>query len=206
MRRALTVLVREGPRSFAIRLLSRLGIYRRLLLAWVDKPPVMEATVPLEISVLEETEVEELVESIPVVPESEVRARLSGLNFCFVARHEGRLVHATWALTTRAWSDFLGCDLELEPGEALVCDAYTVTEARGHRILSAVGSWLGRYLYEFEHPRRSEYQRVVSAFFPENRAALKLIEAAGFHPDRWQGFVKVGPWRRDFSQPAKGAD
>jgi GNAT superfamily N-acetyltransferase len=204
LRKALAVLLRQGPRSFAIRALSGLGIYRLLLLAWVDKPPVMEARVPLEIGVLEEDEVEELIEAIPAVPESEVRKRLAGKdNTCFIGRRQGRLVHATWAVTTRTWSPFLGCDLELEPDEALVCDAYTVPEARGAGVSSAVGSWLGRYLYE-RHPSRSNYRRVVSAFFPEDRAALKMIEAAGFHPYRWQGFVRLGPWRRDFSRPVKG--
>jgi hypothetical protein len=35
----------------------------------------------------------------------------------FVARHEGRIVHAGWTTTKQAWIDFLARELTLAPDE-----------------------------------------------------------------------------------------
>src|SRR5512134_537477 len=110
--RAIGALRRDGLRVFWVRLMAGLGVYRRIVLLEraLDAPlPEPAPALPLEIRLLDESEVNDYLELRPDVDRFAVVTRLRAGQMCFVARHEGRVVSACWATSRSAWTEFLAC-------------------------------------------------------------------------------------------------
>lgn len=198
LQRAVEVLRTEGPMSLGARILGEVG-YRRVVLIERDlsAPPArVEARIPLTIGPLRESEVEEYVAFRPGTDPAEVYRRLRDGHMCLVARHEGNIVHTCWVATGRARIEYLRRELSLPPDTAYVYEAFTAPEFRGQGISAA------RSLYLQEMLRRAGYRRAIAVIVPENRAAFRPPEKAGYRRAGVLRTLWFGPWRWHFGRIA----
>ena len=194
LKRAAEVFREEDIKSLWFKILGE-TVYRRLVL--MERPlnePVPEVTprLPVAIGPLREFELDDYIEFRPEADPPEVRRRLEAGDLCFVARHEGRIVNAGWATTCRAWIEYLACEMRLAPGEVYHYESFTTPSFRGLNISPARYTQMLRYL------RDAGYRRSVSAVVPENKAGISHLKKVGYRPFGVMGYVKLGPWRRDF--------
>jgi RimJ/RimL family protein N-acetyltransferase len=194
LKRAADVLREGGIRGLWFSMLGK-TVYRRVVLVEraLDEPvPEVSALLPVVIDLLKESEVDAYVGFSLRGNSSETRRRLEAGQLCFVARHEGRLVCANWATTKAARISYLDCTIQLAPGEVYTYELFTSPDFRGQNIAPAVKA------QQLRHFRRAGYSRSVAAIVPENRASLRADEKVGYRPYGVMGYVKLGPWRRDF--------
>jgi ribosomal protein S18 acetylase RimI-like enzyme len=193
--RAIEVLRREGVRVFWIRLMAGLGVYRRIVLLEraLDAPlPEPAPALPLEIRLLDESEVNDYLELRPDVDRSAVVTRLRAGQMCFVARHQGRVVSACWATSRSARTEFLACDLHFGEGEAYLFDAYTEARHRGQGLAPAL------CLHQLLYLQQAGFRRALRGTFDANTAALRAHAKSGFRPVGTLCRVKLGPWQRHY--------
>src|SRR5437899_2705017 len=126
LRRAIEVLRGEGIRSLWFRILSETGYRRVVLMERLLDAPITEMTacLPVVIDLLKDTEVAEYTGFRPGVDPSKIRRRLAAGQWAFVARHEGRIVHAGWAATEQAWIDYLACAIGLAADEVYQYESF----------------------------------------------------------------------------------
>jgi SAM-dependent methyltransferase/RimJ/RimL family protein N-acetyltransferase len=196
VQRAVVVLQTEGLRSLWFKALGE-TIYRRavVLERSLDEPaPQADARLPVVFGRLQETEADEYAAFRPETDPAEVRRRLQAGEMCFVARHDGRLVHACWVATERAWIDCLDREIALAPGEAYIYESFTAPDFRGQNVAAARSAYMQQAL------REAGYRRTVAVVVPENKVAFRPIEKAGYRRVGALRTVRVGPWRRDFGR------
>jgi RimJ/RimL family protein N-acetyltransferase len=197
--RALDVLRREGVRALWFKVLGE-TVYRRLLLLereLYEPALVLEASVPLEFGFLSEDDLDEYA-SLRTDRDPNVAAgRLRRGDRCFVARHDGKIVAALWVATGEAEFEYLDRRIRLAEGEAQRYDSFTSPDLRGRGVIAAVGTRLDRELLE------ENVRRVRGTALPENAAALRALAKGGYRPVGKIGYVKLGPWRRDFGRLAR---
>lgn len=194
LERAGEVLRQEGLRSLWFKILGD-TVYRRLLL--LERPlhePIGEVTagIPVEISLLQKSEITEYVEFRQEVKDTKVEAQLEAGDWCFVVRHQGQMICARWATVQRVWSDYLSCELRLAEGEVYSYDLFTKPEFRGHAVSPAASAEMLRYFCA------AGYRRMVVTISPENRPSLRSVTKTGYRPYGVMGYVKIGPWKRYF--------
>jgi GNAT superfamily N-acetyltransferase len=148
--------------------------------------------VPVIISRLKETDLDDYLAFRPEVGAADVARRLQAGHQCFVARHEGRIVRAAWAATGRVRIDFLARDLDLAPDEVYLDESHTLRRFRGHNIAAERSAQMRR------HYQERGYRRSLAIVFPENRQACRAAEKSGYRPLGVMGYIKLGPWRYDF--------
>jgi SAM-dependent methyltransferase/RimJ/RimL family protein N-acetyltransferase len=195
--RALEVLRGEGIRSFWFKALAQ-TVYRRVVVMecpFVHAIRSMTARVPVVVGLAED--VAEYVTFRPRTDPADIHRRLRSGHRCFVARHEGRIVHACWAATGRVWIEYLGRHLVLPPDSVYHYDSFTVPEFRGLNISAVRVTEAARYF------RASGYRRLVAVVAPENLAAFRPLEKAGYHRVGSMGYVRIGPWRYHFARPTQ---
>ena len=200
LQRAVAVLRDEGFGNFVGRGLSRLG-YRRLLL--LERPladPVPEPACALRVSMrrLDPREEGEYLGFRPETPRSIVAKRWQSGDICFVAQHEGRIISTCWVSGRKAWSEYLGCEIERAAGEAYLYDAFTLSEHRGQGVAPALCG------YQLGDLRRDGYARAIRCTMPENKPALRAHAKTGFHPVAMLVSIGVGPWHTHFRRRLDG--
>ncbi len=193
--RAITVLREEGIKSFWFKSLSEVGYRRYLLLErLLDDPiPHTEPRVPITIDLLKKTEAEEYSMFRAGVQQSEIIDRIDSGHWCFVARHRGRIISVTWAtanMTVRSY--YLNREIRLGQDEVYTYASYTEPDFRGLSVSPALKAEMMRYF------RSAGYRRMICWVLPENNSSLKALQKVGFHPLGMMGYIRVGPWRKDF--------
>ncbi len=194
--RALTVLRTEGLKVFWLKLLSGLGVYRRLfLLERSLGDPIDESgpTVPLDIGTMTTAEVAEYAALRPETARATIGGLVDAGCLCFMARHDGRAVGCCWLTIDHPYSAFLDWQLPLSAGDAYLFDAYTLPTYRGRGVAPAICAQQLRYCQD------AGLRRAVRATSPENVAALRAHVKSGFRPVGVVGRFKIGPWRRYFA-------
>jgi GNAT superfamily N-acetyltransferase len=196
-RRALLTLRVEGPKSFWFKLLGECG-YRRLLL--VERPldqPIADYTprLPVNVAMLAQSEVDDYLVFRPRNTRREIAERLRSGQLCFVARHEGRIVGASWACFQPAWIPFLGCSIDVTSDEAHIYDKFMLPTYRGYGIANAVRT------HQLKHLQRAGYRRATGAVLPENVSSLRDDTRGGFRAYGVLARIKLGPWQRVFRMP-----
>jgi SAM-dependent methyltransferase/RimJ/RimL family protein N-acetyltransferase len=205
--RALEILREEGIKSLWFRTLGELG-YRRLVLMErrLDRPIAGEADpTPLVVDLLQSSDVEEYHHLRPDIEVAEVRRRLALGHWCFVVRHQGRMVHTGWAAAGRAHVEFLDIDIVLAPGDIYQYGSFTAPDARGREFAGA------RLAAMACHLQREGYRRLIAAVLPENAVAFRPLEKAGYRRCGSMSVVRLGRYRRQLrrlhgSAPAGRAD
>lgn len=200
--RALGSLRHEGPRTFALKLLSAAG-YRRVLL--LERPldePIPDGP-PAEGTVCESLGEDRLDEYLAFRPDAD-RAVISA-HFvdgfeCHVLRRDGRIVSACWSTARPQWASYLGMTMPLAGGDVHLTDAWTHPDYRGHAYAHLL------CLHQLRHFRDRGFRRAVRSTVPENRSALRVHAKSGFRPVALLGVVRIGPWRREFRRAWRGGE
>jgi RimJ/RimL family protein N-acetyltransferase len=193
--RAITVLREEGIKSFWFKSLSEMGYRRYLLLErMLDDPiPHTEARLPITIDLLKKTETEEYSMLRAKVQQSEIIDRINSGQWCFVARYRRKIISATWATAHETIrSSYLNREMHLENNEVYTYASFTEPDFRGLSVSPALKVEMMR------HFRSAGYRRMICWVLPENGSSLKALQKVGFHPLGMMGYVRVGPWRKDF--------
>jgi ribosomal protein S18 acetylase RimI-like enzyme len=125
----------------------------------------------------------------PSDPDSAQRRMLAG-HHCFIARHKGKIVCASWGATRNATSGYLSAPIALTSDEAYAYDLFTAPEWRQKGIAAAVT----RALHNFY--RDEGKRRVLRFIVPENYAAI--TGTLGYHSIGTMGFLGVGRFRLNF--------
>ncbi|MGH8713343.1 MAG: GNAT family N-acetyltransferase [Casimicrobiaceae bacterium] len=194
LRRAMVTLREEGWRNFWFKLLSRCG-YRRLLLVErpLDEPvPDFMPKMPVEPAVLTERQVDDYFAFRPNMTRSDVIERLRSGQICFVAWHDGRIVSGAWISVQPVWISYLGCAIDVDPGDAHVYDKFTLPAYRGYGIANTVRT------FHLRHLQHAGYRRAVGAVLPENGSSLRDDRKGGFRPYGMLTRIRIGPWQSVF--------
>jgi SAM-dependent methyltransferase/GNAT superfamily N-acetyltransferase len=170
-------------------------VYRRLIVMErrLDEPIVaITAGIPAVVRILTDADVDHYTAFRPDTEPAEVRRRLHAGHWCFVVRHEGRIVHAGWAATTKPWVEYLDCEFPLAPGDVYQFDSYTAAAFRGRDLAGARVSWMA------QHFRDAGARRLLAAVWPENARAFRPLEKVGYRAVGIIGTVRLAGWRHHF--------
>jgi GNAT superfamily N-acetyltransferase len=186
------VLREEGPRALVARAASE-TLYRRLALVERDLAEPLEVDVPsgLEFAYLDERHLGEYEELRPGRGRG-AAARLAEGHRCFATWSDGRLVAVRWLATGSPHVEYLGLRLRLAEREVYHYDTFTDPRARRRGISLASQARL------FETLHGEGFRSAIRAVLLENRAAVGDAARAGYRPRGRIGYVKLGPWRREF--------
>jgi RimJ/RimL family protein N-acetyltransferase len=193
-RRALEVVRTEGPRSLLFRTLAE-TVYRRLLIFELElgrQPTPPPAASELSFGWLGESRLRDY-ERLRPGHEHQARARLHAGDRCFATWLDGELVAVRWLATGSATVEYLDLVFPLEDGDVYHYDSFTSPRHRRRGLSVASQARLTEAL------RSEGRRRIVRAVLPENRAAVRDAEKAGFRRAGRIGFVRAGPWRREAS-------
>ena len=186
----------EGVRGLVLRTLPVVG-YRsvgRYVRSLEEPVPLRTASLPVSFEELNADDQDDYVAFRRGTTAAQFSSRRQAGNRCFVARHDGKLVAALWVATGRAQVGFLRREIELDPGEIYLFDAYTLPEHRGRHLQPMIVS---RTLARFQE---EGYRQALSLIAPHNRPNITVRERAGFRRVGTIGCVILGPFRYDFSR------
>jgi GNAT superfamily N-acetyltransferase len=140
---------------------------------------------------LEKADADDYARLRPGVAATAVRHRLEHER-CFGAWHDGRLVSARWVASGSADIEYLGRVLALAECEVWISDTFTDPAYRGHDVSPAAGAALARAL------AAEGVVRQLGGVLPENPLGVRAYEQAGYRRVGTVGYLRIGPWRRDF--------
>jgi GNAT superfamily N-acetyltransferase len=186
------VLREEGPRALWFKLLGE-TVYRRLRLVQLrpEEAVRVDSDLALGLRFLEQADADDYARLRPGVAATAVRQRLEHEQ-CFGAWHDGRLVSARWVASGSAEIEYLGRVLALAEGEVWISDTFTDPAYRGHDVSPAAGAALARAL------AAEGVVRQLGGVLPENPLGVRAYEQAGYRRVGTVGYLRIGPWRRDF--------
>jgi GNAT superfamily N-acetyltransferase len=194
VKRASEVLRDEGVKNLWFKILGQ-TVYRRLVLMECPLDQLLGSVtprLPVVINRLISSESDAYAAFRPDADPSDMRRRLEAGHLCFVARHEGQIVHACWAAAGRAWIDYLAYEMPLARDEVYQYDSFTAPAFRGHNLAAARVIEAARYF------RQAGYRRLIAVVSPENTAAFRPLEKAGYRPFGLIGYIQLGQMRRNF--------
>jgi SAM-dependent methyltransferase len=120
----------------------------------------------------------------------EIAARFGEGQRCFVASFQGRIVHARWLATEKAWCEVLATELALAPRAVYLYESFTAPELRTMRLATAVGK------FSLQRLREEGFQIAVAVVDPWNREGRRALENAGWDRRGRLGLLRLGRWRR----------
>jgi hypothetical protein len=123
---------------------------------------------------------------------AELTRRLADGDRCFGAWLDGRLVSVRWFSSGSAWIEYLDLRVPLRPDELYMYDLYTAPDLRGRSVSRASAAGWQEVL------AAEGVRRLVGSVLPENRPVLRATEKAGWRVVGRIGYVRLGPWRREF--------
>jgi GNAT superfamily N-acetyltransferase len=176
-------------------------VYRSVVIVHrdlVEPPPVLGSSLPIEIRLLEARDADAWRRHRTDLEASRVDERLARLgrgHACVAAWLDGEIVASVWLALDEARIPEIDRLLRLGPGEVFAYDSYTSESVRRHGIATARAAWTTRYL------RDAGYGVVVGHLTPENRPGRGPPARAGYRELGTAGYVRLGPWRRDFVRP-----
>ena len=187
-RRGRELLHDGGPSALAFTMLADLGYGRLLLLErFLDEPiaPVT-ASVPVSFSMLEPGEIDEYLRFYGEYPRADLEERLARGDTGFVARHEGRIICASWTSRTVRYFTTLGCRYAPGPSEVYLYDSFTHPAFRGLAIAPALG------VHVLERLRGAGITRATMAVSVQNLANRHARAKTGFRPYERMDYLRLG--------------
>jgi ribosomal protein S18 acetylase RimI-like enzyme len=119
-------------------------------------------------------------------------ARLGSDQLCVAAWLEDEIASTVWVAFGSAWLPELRRAIRLQPHEVFLYDSYTSERLRGRGIATMRALWTAEYL------REGGYRFAFGHTAPENQPAQGPPEKTGYEVLATAGYVRLGPWRRDF--------
>lgn len=189
--RAREVVRTEGPRALVFRALAE-TFYRRLILFERELDGAVSANVGqgLSFSWLDEAALAAYAKLRPGAEEG-AADRLQAGHRCFGTWRDDELLGARWVATGSPRIEYLDLALPLEDGEVYQYDSFT---APGHRRRGVSAVSQAELAASLAAEGRA---RLVRAVLPENRAAVRDAEKAGYRRSGRIGFVRIGRLRRE---------
>jgi L-amino acid N-acyltransferase YncA len=89
--------------------------------------------------------------------------------------------------------DYLRREIQLAPDEVYSYETFTTPPFRGMHIASMALAFKMRYF------RALGYCRLIGVVVTPNRRALEIFQKIGYRSCGTMGYVRLGPWRRDFA-------
>lgn len=203
-RNAGEVLRREGFRRLLVRagVVARGIVYRYVVVVALDLTlarPDVSSDLQVQIRLLRPEDVAAYarfrgrpVDAVPAL------RRLDEGDLCVAVWLEDEIVAAAWYAFGKAWVDEIGRSLRLAADEVYAYDSYTAESRRRHNLAALRGIWAAAYL------RENGYRRIVGWISPQNRPAFGPARKVGYETLGTVGFLRLGPWRRDFVRPEGG--
>jgi hypothetical protein len=176
-------------------------VYRSVVIVGRDLSapmPEVECTLRVQIRLLGAGDTDALKRHRSDLDPARLAARLELLergHACVAAWLDGEIVASVWIAFDEARVPEIDRRLRLAPGEVFLYDSYTSAPARGHGIATVRAVWTARYL------RDAGYRLAIGHVRPENRRAQGPPARAGYRVLGTAGYVRLGPWRRDFVRP-----
>jgi hypothetical protein len=168
------ILRREGMLGVRSRALALLGWRSYILyVRSLEAAAGVVAAVPVEIDELRAEHVGDYLAFRPG-PAAGFLDRLRAGHACFAARHDGRIVAATWVARGGTRVEPLDRDFLPASDEIYLFDSFAAAEHRGQRLFPAVFEVIAaRY-------RARGYRRAVTLIAPYNHASSRSRERSGF--------------------------
>jgi GNAT superfamily N-acetyltransferase len=191
VQRSAATLRERGLRTFLAKALGE-TVYRRLLVLERDLsiPPLpATAGIPATFQRLTDDEAADYAEFRADTPLAEVRERLARGMECFTARHQGRIVCATWATRGAGRDAYLQRAFRLDTADVYLSDTFTEPALRGRGLGPALGAAI------IQHYRDQGCRRIIVTVLPENTASLKARARNGFTARVTLRTIRLGPWR-----------
>ena len=197
---SLRVFREEGLKTLWFKTIGEIFYRRMLLLECVldDLPAPITSRLPIDLHRLTSADIDAYVQFRPQPAKSELRRRLEAGDRCFWAGYGDRMVGAAWVSSGNGWIEYLQGHIPLKPGEGYLYEAYTHPDFRGYGIGPALSGFAYRAL------REDGFHRILIAVNLENRPARRTFCRNGERVIAKRGFVKIGPWRHDFTQAPPG--
>jgi hypothetical protein len=192
------ILRREGMHGVFLRALALLGwrSYTLYMRSLEDAAAGVVAAVPVEIDELRADDVGDYLAFRPG-PAAGFLDRLRAPYACFAARHNGRIVAATWVATRGTRVDTLRRDFLPAPDEIYLFDSFTAAEHRGQHLFPAVFEVIAaRY-------RARGRRWAVTLIAPYNRASSRSRERSGFRRVGTVRSLSRGPIRTSDFAPER---
>jgi hypothetical protein len=203
-RKAGEVLRREGLGRVAARasVVAQGTVYRYVVFVAMDLTRPVKEMPPgpaLETRLLRPEDVEAYassrgrsVDSVPAL------RRLEEGHVCVASWLDGEIVSTAWYAFGSVRVDEIDRLLRLAPDEAYVYDSYTTESLRGLSIAALRGRWA------IEHFRGLGFRRTIGWVSPKNLPAFGPARKLGADTLGRAGYLRLGPWRREFVAPADG--
>ena len=168
--RARHVLQKQGPRALLFKAVGefcyrRVNVYRDDFRVPLD---LQAAKIPLEVRLLEETEIDRYGEVAPESRAVETAERLAAGHLCHAAWHNGRIAGYVWSAPGRSPIDYLGVDIEVPQGAVYGYEILVAEDVR--RLGVSVGLIRERRAALLAAGFDTEYAVVM----PENAPALRF--------------------------------
>lgn len=171
--------------------------YRRVIVvvrSIDDTLPDIDLRLPIVIAPLTEGDLPAYLHLRPDQHSNTIRKRLAKGDQCFAVWHEGQIVHTGWVTTEQKYEPYLRRKLTLQPADIFLYDNYT------HPSLRRFGLAQARTIYLLRHYQAEGYRRSVAIIAVENKAALRQIEAAGYHRIGMFKCIRFGPWQWNWEE------
>ena len=182
-----------GPQNLWFRVLGELG-YRRQL--------VTELLLPAAGADVPQPEAEARFLGDPDLDayatlhggSGEASERFARGERCFGIWLDGTLVSTRWLATGTARLGYLGREVPLAPGDVHIYETYTEAGHRGRGISGIAGAIVPAVL------AAEGARRIIGVLEPENTMGIRANEKAGYRIVGKIGYVRLGPWQRDFGR------
>ena len=171
--------------------------YRRAIIvarSLHNEIPNLQPCLPVTIAVLTGKDLPAYHQFRPDQNMTLIQGRLERGDRCYVAWHEGRIVHAAWVCTKDIYDPYLRRTLLLQPGDIRIYDSYTLPAYRRHGLAHTRGIHVLRQ-YQEEGFRRST--AIVAL---ENKGSLGEVKVLGYHPIGIFRCVRLGSWQWDWEE------
>lgn len=196
LERALEVLREEGLKAFWFKGLGE-TFYRRMLFLecrLADSPAPVASRIPVSFHRLTPSDIDAHRRLRASPDANELKRRLDEGHRAFHAQRHNRMVSSVWTSAGTGWIDYLKTSLSIEADEGYLYEAYTHPDFRGYGI----GPALFNFAYRMLHGEG--FRSVILAVNLENRSAHRAFTRSGERVFTKRGWVKIGPWRFDFSR------
>jgi len=194
VRRARAILMAEGLHGVLCKVLDA-TIYRRTVLierSLACSISEIHTRTGVIVDRLQESDIPAYLELRARTDPSRLRRRMVERQWCFAARHDGRLIGVVWATKDPERLSALAWTPPLRPTEVYVYDLFVTPDARGGRVASKLLSAMLQYF------QTAGYTRVVAAILLQECGVMRLYQQLGFGVYGEMSCLKIGPWKRLF--------